>query len=183
MYMTRDSRLPAAYQQAVFRWKGGHQNFHIILTTMNTIVGECMLALQNEDYSLLAQQFRYLCRLYHAATANMVYSADFPPELYEKFIRPSMMPPFLSPGFSGTLNTDHNVMLEGMRQLSKALYGALGTNQADWPAQVAETWEELRRAQIRNRQHHGLVCQKFVAGGVSLLRDFHKQRRSQQLGV
>jgi hypothetical protein len=115
--------------------------------------------------------------LYDAATANMVYTSDFPRLIYETVVRPSMMPPFLSPGFSGTLNTEHNVMLDRLKQLREALQEAFGSSKEEWPVGVARAWSELSQAQARNRRHHGLICSKFVPDGVSLLRHFYTDAR------
>ncbi|PER94444.1 hypothetical protein CN488_31465, partial [Bacillus anthracis] len=114
--------------------------------------------------------------LYDSATVSMKYTADFSPKYYEEMIRPSMMPPFLSPGFSGTQNKDHQQMIEGLGQLQKQMLNKLG-DKNKWPDNVLQAWNLLSKSQIRNRKHHGLVCQNHVPEGASLLKQFYQNNK------
>jgi len=117
--------------------------------------------------------FRRLTVLYDAATASMKYAADFDPREYETLIRPSMSPPFLSPGFSGEQNEDHAVMLDLMRQTRVAVKDVLRCpGQEPVPQEVRDAAKDLWAAQSRNRRHHMLVCEKFVPDGGSLLKEY-----------
>ncbi|SEM94634.1 hypothetical protein [Lihuaxuella thermophila] len=167
--------IPSAYQQAVLRWKQGHQIFHVLLVVMNTALEVSLDSVRHRDWSCVSSSLQRLTVLFNASTAVMKYSADFPRHLYEDLIRPSMMPPFLSPGFSGQLNTEHHVMLENFRNLRTMLMKELGEVQ-QWPADLAKAWTSLVKSQVYNRKHHGLVCQKFVDGGTSLLREFYANK-------
>lgn len=163
---------------AITRWKRGHQSFHIQLTVINTLIEESLQAVEADEYTRLVRSLRLLRVLYDAATAGMKYAADFPRESYVDFVRPSMMPPFMSPGFSGVLNTEHNQMVEGLKQLSQNLCRKLGKQRSEWYPEVAEAWKALGEAQVRNQNSHSLVCHKFVETGTSLLKQFYKRKKT-----
>ncbi|PHE95337.1 hypothetical protein [Bacillus pseudomycoides] len=165
----------ASYERAVFRWKQGHQVFHVILVCMNTLLDDAVKAVEYRKLIKLQSILGRLSALYDAATVSMKYTVSFPVECYEEFIRPSMMPPFLSPGFSGTQNKEHKIMIEGFKELHETLVNHLGPK-SEWPATIIESWEELSKAQVRNRKNHGFVCREFVDDGVSLLKDFYKNK-------
>lgn len=171
--------IPSTYKQAVLRWKQGHQVFHVLLVVMNTVLETSMDSVKHRDWSCVSSSLERLTVLFNTSTATMKYSADFPRSHYEDLIRPSMMPPFLSPGFSGQLNTEHNVMLENFQSLRTMLMSELGQVQ-QWPADLKRAWTSLVKSQAYNRKHHGLVCQKFVDGGTSLLREFYANQESKE---
>ena len=160
------------------RWKRGHQAFHLYLVAMNGVLNDALLALDAGEQSALTASLRDLAVLYDAATAGMKYAADFATEDYETVVRPSMMPPFVNPGFSGLLNRDHAVMLNQLRSLRTQLVSTLGREQSEWPPAASAAMQAVRVAQQRNRAHHMLVCRKFVSDGVSLLRDFYANQRT-----
>lgn len=178
MSLANQPSLPAQHLLAITRWKRGHQSFHIQLTVINTLIAESLEALEASEYPRLVRCLRLLRVLYDAATASMKYAADFPRESYHEFVRPSMMPPLLSPGFSGVLNIEHNRMVEGLKQLSRDLSGKLGKQKSEWRPEVAEAWKALGEAQARNQHNHSLVCHKFVETGTSLLKQFYTRKRT-----
>ncbi len=108
--------LPGA-DEALLRWKLGHHLFHLQLGAMNTLLAAARELLKSASWPELADTFDRLSVLYDGATATMRYAADFSPDMYEQLIRPSMAPPFTSPGFSGTLNLEHVLMLDQLREL------------------------------------------------------------------
>jgi hypothetical protein len=108
----------------------------------------------------------------------MRYAADFSPDMYERLIRPSMAPPFTSPGFSGTLNLEHEMMLDQLGGLRTKL-NALSDGDA-MPREVQATAVQLWEAQARNRRNHVLICQRFVPDGKSLLQEFFQARKTSQ---
>lgn len=160
---------------AVGRWILGHQTFHIQLVTMLSVIACCQKGLELDDRPLLVRSLEDLRTLFDASTANMIYTASFSPVLYEQVIRPTMMPPFLSPGFSGQLSQEHHLLLAEFGRLKEALGVRWGGGEAR-PAEVAEAWRRMEVAIHRNRKHHGLVCQRFVPEGASLLGEFFAAR-------
>jgi hypothetical protein len=161
------------------RWILGHQTFHVQLVAMLSVLDLCQRCLAADDQPLLVRCLGDLRMLFDASTANMIYTASFSPELYTKAVRPTMMPPFLSPGFSGQLSREHGLLMEDLGHLGQALQTRWGGGEA-WPVEVAEAWRQIEAAIQRNRQHHGLVCQRFVPGGSSLLIEFLAARAKAQ---
>ncbi|MHA2890627.1 hypothetical protein [Bacillus cereus] len=161
------------HHTAFVRWKQGHQFFHLILVSMNTLLAEAEITLKKRNFVKLQFALERLTVLYESATASMKYTADFSPQCYEDTIRPSMMPPFLNPGFSGTQNKDHQQMIDSFSHLKENLNKQLGSKEK-WPANIIKSWNAVSKAQIHNRKHHGLVCQKHVPDGISLLKNFYK---------
>ncbi|MFS1512054.1 hypothetical protein VQL36_06400 [Chengkuizengella sp. SCS-71B] len=168
--------ISTAYQQAVLRWKQGHQSFQIIIITMNTLLDSSIQALNQREWNLLTKSLDRLSNLMKASTATMKYTSDFSPKSYEELIRPSMMPPFLNDGFSGVLNIDHKLMLNKFRKLRDLMVQKLG-DKHQWPSLITKSWNQFMDTQAHNREHHGLVCQHFVDDGVSLMQNFYKEKR------
>jgi len=166
--------MPPGADKAVLRWKLGHQMFHLQLAAMNTLLSDAEDALASARWSELAETFHHLSIVYDAATATMRYAADFGTELYDRLIRPSMIPPFTSPGFSGVLNLEHKQMTERL----KALRGRFEqvSREGGPPGPVHASATRLWAAQSRNRTNHILVCQRFVPAGTSLLSEFFQSR-------
>lgn len=173
--MTRPApTMPPGGDKAVLRWKLGHQMFHLHLATMNTLLSDAEAALASARWSELTETFDQLTIVYDAATATMRYSVDFGPELYDELIRPSMIPPFASPGFSGVLNLEHEQMTRRLQALRKRFKERSRTGGP--PPSARESATRLWTAQSRNRRNHILVCERFVPGAVSLLSEFFQSR-------
>lgn len=164
---------PARVVEATLRWKLGHHAFHVLLVAMNTRLEQAITALDAEDWRTAVRALDDLSRLYDGATATMRYAADFRREEYEDVVRPSMMPPFASPGFSGVFNRDHELMLAGVRLLRSYMK----ERRSRVPDQVSVAWDRLWDAQRTNRHHHMFVCRSFVEEGRSLLIEFFRIRR------
>jgi hypothetical protein len=168
--------LDPANAQAVRRWKLGHHVFHLYLVVMNSLLVEALDAARTCTWQRLAGHLTSLAALYDAATASMKYAADFDPTVYDALVRPSMSPPFLSPGFSGVLNREHGLMLERIRTLRSLLKPV--TRRGDAPSWLCRDADRLWAAQSRNRRHHMFVCERFVPGGTSLLKEYFDQRQA-----
>jgi hypothetical protein len=162
--------------QAVLRWKLGHQLFHLHLAAMNGLLVQAGHALETARWPELEAAFDKLTVLYDAATSTMRYAADFSQELYERVIRPSMAPPFMTPGFSGVLNIEHERMLTSLTTLRRGFKAA--DRAGGVPGDVRGAATRLWSAQSRNRRHHIFVCEKFVPEGKSLLSEFFHAQQS-----
>ena len=173
MSVVEATRLSPSQRVAVKRWKLGHHTFHVLLVAMNTKLEAIHERLEEERWDAAAAAILDLARLYDAATAAMRYTSDFRREHYETLLRPSMMPPFASPGFSGVFNREHALMLAGVRTIR--VY--VKEREERLPAQVMAAWERLRDAQQANVDNHMLVCRRFVDDGVSLLKEYFDQRK------
>ncbi|GAA0923749.1 hypothetical protein [Virgisporangium aurantiacum] len=162
--------IGATQRTAVRRWKLGHHAFHLYLIAMNTELPIALRLTEQRRWDALLPSLQRLTVLYDAATASMKFAADFDPDEYDTLIRPSMAPPFLSPGFSGQQNRDHATMLDLMSEAQRTLKALL--RNLDVPAGLRAAATALWEAQARNRRHHILVCAKFVPDGGSLLKDY-----------
>ncbi|MGW2597181.1 hypothetical protein [Streptomyces klenkii] len=166
---------------ALRRWKLGHQLFHVLLATMNTVLDETLAAAQDNRWPSLLQGMEQLRALYDAATAAMAYASDVPPAAYEDEIRPSMQPPFVGPGFSGVFNREHRAMTIGMHRLRRAVKDLPpGTGLVD---ELRHAALSLQAAQSRNHSSHVKICERCVPSGTSLLRQHLAQssRREEPL--
>ncbi len=176
MSIAEAPRLTPSQRVAVKRWKLGHHTFHVLLVAMNTRLTEVGDLLEAEEWDAASEAMLDLARLYDAATASMRYTSDFPRIEYETLLRPSMMPPFSSPGFSGVFNREHATMMAGVRRIR----AYMKDHEEGVPERVLASWERLREAQQTNVESHMLVCRKFVEDGVSLLKEFFDQRKESQ---
>jgi len=167
------TRLSASQRVAVKRWKLGHHTFHVLLVGMYTRLHEVGDQLEEEEWEAASAAMLDLARLYDAATATMRYTSDFPRIEYERLLRPSMMPPFASPGFSGVFNREHATMMAGVRSVRIAMKDL----EESAPAHVQAAWQRLREAQQENVEHHMLVCRRFVEDGASLLKEYLDRRK------
>ncbi|GAA3736700.1 hypothetical protein [Streptomyces tremellae] len=151
------------------RWRLGHQIFHLLLALMNSLLDEALRAADAAEWLRVTGLLDRLRLLYDAATAAMSYAADFgddPLGAYRREVRPTMEPPFVSPGFSGTFNREHRETTRLLRQLRRALKAAAPDDH-----ELRTAADALRAAQSRNRANHLLICERCVPEGVSLLRE------------
>lgn len=163
---------------ALRRWKLGHQAFNFILEGMVDSIERSRKFLLSSDHPALSHELTELAFLYRAATSAFNYAAAFDPELYTAAVRPSMMPPFLPEGFSGTLNCKHKEMKHVLQLLQKELSVALAPQ---WPEELKQAWEAVLHAKSENLKNHGLVCSRFVPGGQSLLREHYANKRKETI--
>jgi len=160
---------PSGPETALYRWTLGHRVFHLYLVAMVTLLAE-LDANEPPDEARTANILADLAALFEATSASMKYASDFDRELYDSAIRPSMEPPVLKPGFSGSLNIDHKRMMTSLVDVPDTLACRFGEATADWPEPVLAAWRALVDAEQQTRFKHGHVCRRLVGGGPSLLR-------------
>jgi hypothetical protein len=171
--INRNSGSDGARALALRRWKRGHQAFHFILVEMINLIQRSRADLESGDHDSLSEKLKELALSYQSATAAFRYASAFDSNLYASAVRPTMMPPFVPAGFSGTLNREHNEMTHALRCLHDELSIVLGQQ---WPERVRLAWDDVLRAKSENLRNHGLICSQFVSGGQSLLRDYYHQQ-------
>jgi hypothetical protein len=137
-------------------------------------IRRCRESLGFGEYERLSLELKELALLYRAATSAFRYAAAFDRESYVGAVRPSMMPPRLPEGFSGTLNFLHTEMKHALQGLQKEIVPILEVPGNGW---LGEAWQELLQAKSENLRNHGLVCNRLVPGGRSLLREYYANKQ------
>jgi hypothetical protein len=168
MHSTTTSRTSEP-EIALYRWRLGHQVFHLYLVAMITLLAELNDTNPPSD-ARTAVLLGDLAVLFEATAASMKYASNFDRDVYDSTIRPSMAPPRIKPGFSGSLNIDHKRMMASLVATPESLKRRFGEETSSWPTPVIEAWRSLVDAEQQARYHHGLVCRRLVTGGPSLLR-------------
>jgi hypothetical protein len=151
------------------RWLPGHRAFEVLLAAMNAVLTTADRQRASEELEGLSNSLATLAILLRSATAAMHFAADFDSDTYRLHIRPTMSPPNMPPGFSGTLNLRHGEFLERFRALEIALKHRFGCQLESAPAELGTSWRDVLKMRSTNLAAHGLVCERFVPGGESLL--------------
>ncbi|MGJ9423273.1 hypothetical protein [Aeromicrobium sp. CF3.5] len=149
------------------------------LVTMTSMLDEARAALQEPRWDVVCDRVHHLCVLYDAATSTMQYASDFGQDMYEQLIRPSMAPPFVSPGFSGVFNLEHEQMASSLRDFRHRFKQLQRSAQV--PAEARDAAKQLWRAESRNRRSHVLICERFVPEGKSLLSAYFAEQDENEL--
>lgn len=148
----------AALSEAMIarRWMRGHQLFLVItqamiasLNNLEVIVGH------GGDDSEMAGAIEQLVRLLRAAAGSMRLTGDFPPDIYDTTIRPSMAPPELPDGFSGIFSSDHRFLVTRLREITPRFSG-LKERLHDAHALLVKAFADLYDDHIN-------VCANFVS--------------------
>ena len=138
------------------RWMRGHQLFLVItqamiasLNHLEDIVG------QGRDDSETAGAIEQLVVLLRAAAGSMRLTGDFPPDVYDTIIRPSMAPPELPDGFSGIFSSDHRFLVSRLREVTPLVSGL--------KARMHDAHTLLVKAFADLYDDHINVCANFVS--------------------
>jgi hypothetical protein len=145
-------RTPAPAGEPWTQWEIGHRLF-FTLTQCITVALSCFAseyAADNTGQSVLA--LNLATTLVRAAAMSMRFASDFPAADYHADVRLSMRPPHVSPGFSGVMGRDHQVLVSLLRRL-RPIFGTFDRDPA--------TLDEFRAATRGLFTAHELVCSKF----------------------
>jgi hypothetical protein len=159
------------------RWRLGHRLFEVVLAAIIEVLKRAALELAAADFDALCRSLETLAGLLESATSAMQFTADFDPSVYRDQIRPTMEPPKMPPGFSGTLNERHAEFLENFRGLDAALKAGFGNRLESAPPELENAWRAVLKMRSKNLAAHGLVCEKFVPGGESLLKEHLRSQK------
>ena len=159
------------------RWRLGHCLFEILLAAIIDVLTRAAIELATSDYNALCQSLETLTSQLEAATSAMHFTADFDPAVYRDHVRPTMEPPKMPPGFSGTLNERHAEFLERFRGVDAALKTTFGDKLEHAPPDLAKAWRGVVTMRSKNLAAHGLICEKFVPGGQSLLKEYVRSKK------
>jgi len=159
------------------RWKIGHQLFDLLLDGINSTLEKVIEIDAASEPNEVPPLLDKVALLYRASTAAFNYAADFSADEYTNVVRPTMAPPEMASGFSGTLNEKHRRMKSLLVRLSAQLKKVFGNDQRLWPEALQTSFDALIDAKNENLRNHGRICERFVPGGKSLLREFLKNEK------
>lgn len=158
--------LPASQPSGVMsdasglrRWQIGHWLFFTLVQGLIVAVSAVREAAGRGDALEMRASLDLASVLTLTSAAAMHYASDFPVEVYERAVRPSMAPPFAPPGFSGLQGRDHRHLIRefGLLRGLPIDLASLGTAYADFVAAVRVLHGAHRR-----------VCARFVDDQPSL---------------
>jgi hypothetical protein len=160
-------RLPPGSPQLraanpVRRWLRGHQVFAALTQGLVLTLDRLTLAHTQADQTAFATQLELMTGLFHASALAFRYTADFDTAVYTHTIRPSMCEPHVPAGFSGTLSSDHGVLvrqLSGSRALLEAAQQCL-----------PQAYGQMRAALAQVYADHKWVCSRFDGAETPSLR-------------
>jgi hypothetical protein len=156
----------------IVRWKRGHQIFDLLLDGINGTLAEALATDPIHHRDRMVDLLLRIAKQYRASTVSFSYAADFTPEAYESGVRPTMAPDEMPEAFSGSLNAKHRDMKRLLSSMTAKLFSALGKDKELWPPAIAEAFERVLDAKAENLSNHGRICEHFVPGGKSLLREY-----------
>lgn len=154
------------------RWKLGHQIFDLLLDGINATLADAVATDPIHDPDRIVDLLLRISKQYRASTVSFSYAADFTPEAYESCVRPTMAPEQMPEAFSGSLNEKHRNMKKLLSSVTAKLDSAFGKDKHLWPQAIRQAFEAVLKAKAENLSHHGTICEQFVPGGKSLLREY-----------
>jgi len=162
------------------RWRLGHRAFEVVLAALIKTLGLATEQLVAGDYPALCQSMATAAQLLASATCAMHFATDFDPDIYRGEVRPTMEPPNMPPGFSGTLNQRHAEFLQRYRSFETTIKIQFGNQLETAPADISAAWKSVVKMRSKSLAAHGLVCEKFVPGGESLLEQHVRKEKDKR---
>lgn len=154
------------------RWKLGHQIFDLLLDGINATLADAVATDPVNDPDRIVDLLLRISKQYRASTVSFSYAADFTREAYESRVRPTMAPEQMPEAFSGSLNEKHRNMKKLLSSMTAKLDSAFGKDKQLWPQAIRQAFEAVLEAKAENLSNHGSICEHFVPGGKSLLREY-----------
>jgi hypothetical protein len=155
-------------EQALWRWKVGHQLFNQFVRRATSQVMYAASA-NSEDGVVGALSSAGV--LLRGSTAAMWYAEAFPSKQYVEAVRPTMVEASgrQDSGFSGTDNLEFETFKVAVEELGVAIRTRFGADPlADWPREVWHAmWKFLGLRQL-DLEHHTLIAEKVVGEAPSL---------------
>jgi hypothetical protein len=113
----RPRGLVMTEESAFLRWRVGHQLYFVVIQSLAVAVSCAMRAAQEDDEAAVVDALALASLCADAAGASMRFASELPPPVYVERVRPTMLPPHVSPGFSGFQTRDHRRLVAVFRQL------------------------------------------------------------------
>lgn len=153
---------------AFYRWKVGHHFFDLCTIFCGDTLGQAHTAIADGDEPRAVEQLALADAYLRGTTAAMWYAADFPANLYRDSIRPSMIMPGKTSGFSGDQNADYNRMKDAKDQLKEFLCQRYGPDLSGLPPRLLRAFMQFHEADIEDNEHHLIIAAHKVGMDQSL---------------
>lgn len=151
-------RGPLTDAAALHRWQTGHWLFFALVQGLIVALSSVRDAAERGDGLEVRAGLDLASLLTVSSAAAMHYASDFPPDLYEGAVRPSMAPPFVAAGFSGLQGRDHRHLMRAFGRLR-----ALPVDLTQFDA-----YQDFMSAVGILHRAHRRVCAQFVDDQPSL---------------
>lgn len=153
---------------AFYRWKVGHHFFNWCAIFCREALLQAQAAIARDAHACAVTHLGQAEICLRGSTAAMWYAGDFPAQLYQTVIRPSMIMPDAPAGFSGDQNADYNRMKSAKQGLKDFLRSRYGQDLATLPAPVRQALLQFHAADIEDNEHHLLIAAQKVGSDQSL---------------
>ena len=150
----------AAVVDAMTRWVTGHHLFFALVQSLIVVHEWLERALRENGLHDAREALVVATELWWACAAAFRFAGDFPAQAYTDTVRPSMAPPFVSEGFSGSLFSDHVYLLRRLKRMKPALQAL--------PRELRAQHRQYLNALDSVYCSHAFVCERFVGSAASL---------------
>lgn len=139
-------------------WNAGHRLFFALIE--GAVIGIEHASGQVDDVEACAEGMAFASAFLRSSAAAMRLAAAFDPRQYRDTVRPDMMPPTVSAGFSGLYTVDHKALVKSLTKWRAVSSRAGAAHGAD---------ELLESVQMVYASHE-FVCERFEGAEVPSLR-------------
>ena len=153
---------------AFYRWKVGHHFFNLCTIFCGDALRDAQAALAGGDENAAVTTLALADSFLRGTTAAMWYAGDFPANLYRDAVRPSMVMPGKTSGFSGDQNADYNRMKDAKDRLKKFLRQGYGPDLAGLSPRLLRAFMQFHEADIEDSEHHLIIAAHKVGTDQSL---------------
>jgi hypothetical protein len=144
----------------VTRWVAGHHLFFALVQSLIVMHEWLEHALREGKPHAAREALVVATELWWACAAAFRFAGDFSSQAYTETVRPSMAPPFVSEGFSGSLFSDHVYLLRRLKRMKPTLQ--------ELPRELRTQQRQYLIALDSVYSSHAFVCERFVGGAASL---------------
>jgi hypothetical protein len=139
------------------RWRLGHHIFLVLIQCLEVAMNCFADDLEKAEDERAHASFGLAVTLMRASAQSLKFASAFRAKDYEDYVRPAMMPPYLTHGFSGVQSLDHQFLIRTLKGL-RSVFG-------DMPEGLRAQHEQFTQALAETYDSHKLVCARF--GGMN----------------
>lgn len=153
---------------AFYRWRVGHHFFDLCAIFCADALQAAEYAVDRAASELAACYLQQAERFLRGSTTAMWYAGDFPTQIYQQIIRPSMVMAGGQGGFSGDQNADYHCLKQAKQQLKTRLGTRYGKDLAAMPSLLHQALLRFHEADIEGDEQHLLIAAHKVGVDQSL---------------